>query len=1208
MQEVKDSSPLEQEPTPLLEEQLPKDAEIEEEDPECFEGYNGSGRTVTLQNLLAANILHPDKASMTIEYLGQKFVGDLLPDGKIKSHETETIFLSPSSWAMHCKRIINPEKKSGCGWASVKYKGKKLDAYKAIWLKKCAQQKEEDVETATDLSVVVKAESPVPVPVKRMTVAHNTISNRNIMHDANLLVEAVPFSNISKLQPFLLTISSNAMLVADLHCHLTLTEVCGYFGGSWDINTHTLTISKAYPGLNSKADRHKAGGVEEEIKAQMQKDDLIVVGWYHCHPRFQAVPTLRDCDTQLDFQIRMRGPTEVTYTPIIGSIFSPYYTENKTLESECLAYWVTPPPENKQTMEYGRPMTMLFTISPEKDIPDSIKEDIHQTIEYYQEMKEDMIDFNAIFKEDITYLEKLKGSLFTKFPASLNDKEFWNWLCKSLHCEVDENDEFIPPKGLTKLTIPSKPPQESSETDSSSISTMSSSELKVLSLQEQLSLPSGMNMNPTRLCSPALATTSIPSTHSNAVSVSPRDSPITIPSNSESPAKFEVPVRASPSPAKSDISNVSNRTKNSPAPSPGKFSISEISRNSPSVTPHSISSHTASHPSTTPSLPPPATGLPPNDIMTASLAQLAGQLPPSILQNSDFSTFFKQARKDYGNSSLNQLAAAAAKAGAGPSSKQQNSAQSPSESTSLTTTGSSHSHGSSSNNPSSKKQSQSTRNFMMSVNSYKTKLMKELDDIKNDPIKISELMRSPEYASLLLQQAEALGATTLGSFGLGPDFSFLAGVPNFNATKKQQANPTPPPNQMQQLQQEYAQLLQSSKLMGYDSYLQQAAKANPEVNAYIQQQIAAAASALGVTQKQPTQAAKNDYAQLFETYSKLFTQPNAFTGGQKQNLVTSELSALLSAGMPSGGGGGGSSNKKKSSQQDSSHHHYQQQQQQQHQINQQNEMLNQLLQADKAQSELNAILCHQNKAANELNALFAQMPNPNQQSSSNKGHSSSSQANANAQAQAQAMADAAAYYNAISGGIPQDKWQEYAKLFAQSTNAPNFGMPDPLSKSTLAANNFFMSPPQLAKFQQDSLNAMMMKPPKSTSSRIRESSASPAPERLTPTKPGRIDSPAAPKYNFSAADLAVSSVPSNTPSPSPSDGSASSSSRRPLNTPPVDLARLYPELQMSAAAMQMLQQQQPKKRMEFSSIADLAGPPPAKMPKTDDILNLSAND
>lgn len=109
---------------------------------DSVENFQGSGRTVTLPMLLAAKMLEPGKSTMTIEYLGQKFIGDLLPDGKIKSQETETIFLSPSAWAMHCKRIINPEKKSGCGWASVKYKGKKLDAYKAQWLRKCQMQKD----------------------------------------------------------------------------------------------------------------------------------------------------------------------------------------------------------------------------------------------------------------------------------------------------------------------------------------------------------------------------------------------------------------------------------------------------------------------------------------------------------------------------------------------------------------------------------------------------------------------------------------------------------------------------------------------------------------------------------------------------------------------------------------------------------------------------------------------------------------------------------------------------------------------------------------------------------------------------------------------------------------------------------------------------------------------------------------------------------
>lgn len=78
---------------------------------------------------------------------GQKFVGDLLEDGKIKSQETDIVFASPSAWAIACKRFINPDKKSGCGWASVKYKGRKLDAYKNIWyIKKKELENKQDRE------------------------------------------------------------------------------------------------------------------------------------------------------------------------------------------------------------------------------------------------------------------------------------------------------------------------------------------------------------------------------------------------------------------------------------------------------------------------------------------------------------------------------------------------------------------------------------------------------------------------------------------------------------------------------------------------------------------------------------------------------------------------------------------------------------------------------------------------------------------------------------------------------------------------------------------------------------------------------------------------------------------------------------------------------------------------------------------------------
>jgi MPN domain-containing protein len=169
------------------------------------------------------------------------------------------------------------------------------------------------------------------------------------------------------------------------------------------------------------------------------------------------------------------------------------------------------------------------------------------------------------------------------------------------------------------------------------------------------------------------------------------------------------------------------------------------------------------------------------------------------------------------------------------------------------------------------------------------------------------------------------------------------------------------------------------------------------------------------------------------------------------------------------------------------------------------------------------------------------------------------------------------------------KIQEMTSLFAQSTKYP--GIPDPLAKSTLAANNAYLSP-SLMKLQQEALNTQLMKPPKSSSSSSSSKVETPplsisspiSDKRSTPTKSLR-DSPASiPKYNFSAADLAISShVENSKSSPSPMDLVVSKDRSVP-----------------------------PKKRMEFSSIAELVAPSPTKRqkfsedePEDEEVLNLS---
>lgn len=229
----------------------------------------------------------------------------------------------------------------------------------------------------------------------------------------------------------MVSVNNSALLMIDFHCHLSLNEVCGYLGGDWDSGSNTMTVKYTYPCLYVPQDAENATACETNIQKQMIKDNVKLVGWYHSHPTFDAHPTLRDIDNQLDYQVQLRGTSEATYSPCLGIISSPYDKKSPALDSNMMPFWVVPPSEQK-ALEYGRPMMMHYNPIVEKTLPTEFQQQAETIVQYYRSFRA-LFDLNLIFKDKISYFDALKTSMLSRIPQSENKESFWNWMRELLH-------------------------------------------------------------------------------------------------------------------------------------------------------------------------------------------------------------------------------------------------------------------------------------------------------------------------------------------------------------------------------------------------------------------------------------------------------------------------------------------------------------------------------------------------------------------------------------------------------------------------------------------------------------------------------------------------------------------------------------------------------------------------------------------------------
>uniref|UniRef100_A0A8C2EIG8 Myb-like, SWIRM and MPN domain-containing protein 1 n=1 Tax=Cyprinus carpio TaxID=7962 RepID=A0A8C2EIG8_CYPCA len=151
-------------------------------------------------------------------------------------------------------------------------------------------------------------------------------------------------------EPFRVIVCAEALIVMDIHAHVSMGEVIGLLGGTYEEEEKVLKICAAEP-CNSLSTGLQC---EMDPVSQTQASELLgakghsVVGWYHSHPAFDPNPSLRDIDTQAKYQSYFsRGGA-----PFIGMIVSPYNSNNPSPLSQttCLLVQEETGPSGPQSM------------------------------------------------------------------------------------------------------------------------------------------------------------------------------------------------------------------------------------------------------------------------------------------------------------------------------------------------------------------------------------------------------------------------------------------------------------------------------------------------------------------------------------------------------------------------------------------------------------------------------------------------------------------------------------------------------------------------------------------------------------------------------------------------------------------------------------------------------------------------------------------
>ncbi|CAB4058971.1 FLOT [Lepeophtheirus salmonis] len=357
---------------------MKQDSDSEDESSSnCEEGRSSSctsasslGGKLTLSTLIKEDLIEPGEGVLSIDYLGQTFKGDLSPGGKIKSVETGLVFNNPSAWAIYCKKNCKSCKKV---W---------------MWMGFSKVQRPKN----GSLQELEETPEKTPPPTATLAPLPSTSTAAPIVqpdHQAPPPPPPLPSPPKIILNPQQQLQLQQLKLVPPNHFYgenATFYCVSIEFR-QWDINAHNVAITHVFPIISrdpSHIPSDDAQKLESNIYQTLYSKHLTLLGWYRSRSYSdRALPSLKDCETQLEFQVKMLGTSDASYTPCIGMIISTYGPRNGP--SDTLAYWIVPPPEtNNGTQEYGKPMSMIYHIVSDPCLSSEVLDTINSVISNVQ--------------------------------------------------------------------------------------------------------------------------------------------------------------------------------------------------------------------------------------------------------------------------------------------------------------------------------------------------------------------------------------------------------------------------------------------------------------------------------------------------------------------------------------------------------------------------------------------------------------------------------------------------------------------------------------------------------------------------------------------------------------------------------------------------------------------------------------------------------